>query len=263
MPRAASPGGVAALDAGCGRTSSLRPLPRPDRAPGRRRTSTQPDEPLTHLDEFAIVDLCGPADGVRARLVRRRAVVLHARAFRGPGRGAREHAARGSGRAARSWRRPVNRRHPFVGAYLALPDRARARGPAVGEGDGRRCASARRGVQHAGGRSGATSPRPASASHLQTVGHLARAWGRHLPTFLLGLTGDLLDAGPAVAPLDDRGRRPSLSAAGRQRPGPHVGPRCRSPTRAAPAPGVCTIPGGVVLENRMHLGCMIGSRAGP
>jgi hypothetical protein len=27
------------------------------------------------------------------------------------------------------------------------------------------------------------------------VGHLARAWGRHWPTFLLGLTGDLLTRG--------------------------------------------------------------------
>ena len=47
---------------------------------------------------------------------------------------------------------------------------------------------------------------------LTTVGHLARAWGRHWPTFALGLAGDLLTSAGALAPLDDRrGRRAPLA----------------------------------------------------
>ena len=52
---------MAALDAGCGRTSSLRRF--------RRRIVRlvgadihAPDVPVPYLDEFAVVDLCGPSE---------------------------------------------------------------------------------------------------------------------------------------------------------------------------------------------------------
>ncbi len=182
--------GVAALDAGCGRMSHLRPFRgRIDRLVGV--DIHEPAQPLPHLDEFAIVDLCGPADGFPKATFD---VVLSSFTL--------EHFADPPAALAniRRWLRPggtlvattVNRRHPFVEAYLALPagPRSKVQGvikasaadahPLVGA-----CntpALIRRDLRAAGFES----------VDLQTVGHLARAWGRHLPTFALGLTGDLL-----------------------------------------------------------------------
>ena len=57
--------GVTALDAGCGRVSALRQFrPRVGRMVGADIHA--PSAPLPHLDEFAIVDLCGPADAFPA-----------------------------------------------------------------------------------------------------------------------------------------------------------------------------------------------------
>ncbi len=187
---AAGSAGVAALDAGCGRMSHLRPFrDRIDRLVGV--DIHEPAQPLTHLDEFAIVDLCGPADGFPEASFD---VVLSSFTL--------EHFADPPAALAniRRWLRPggtlvattVNRRHPFVEAYLALPagPRSKVQGvvkasaadahPLVGA-----CntpALIRRDLAAAGFES----------IDLRTVGHLARAWGRHLPTFALGLTGDLL-----------------------------------------------------------------------
>ena len=56
-----SPGDVTVLDAGCGRVSALRQFrPRIGRMVGA--DIHEPAAPLPHLDEFAVVDLCGPAD---------------------------------------------------------------------------------------------------------------------------------------------------------------------------------------------------------
>jgi hypothetical protein len=89
----------------------------------------------------------------------------------------------------------VNRRHPFVWAYLAMPSRLRGSlqrlvkataadaHPIVGA-----CNSPgelERGLTAAG----------FGDVRVTTVGHLARAWGRHLPTYLVGLLGDLLVQG--------------------------------------------------------------------
>ena len=52
---------VTVLDAGCGRISQLRAFrPRIGRLVGADIHA--PGEPLPHLDEFAVVDLCGPRD---------------------------------------------------------------------------------------------------------------------------------------------------------------------------------------------------------
>ena len=154
-------------------------------------TSTNRRSHSPHLDEFAIVDLCGPADAFAAGDVRRRPVELHARALR---------RARGGPREPPRWLRPggtlvattVNRRHPFVAAYLGLPAGPRHAiqplikasaadaHPLVGACNDP--ATVRRTLDEAG----------FVDIRMRTVGHLARAWGRHLPTFAIGLAGDLL-----------------------------------------------------------------------
>ena len=187
---ARSDAGVAALDAGCGRVSALRSFrPRIGRLVGA--DVHEPVVPLPHLDEFAIVDLCRSPDGFPAASFD---VVLSSFTL--------EHFSDPSAAMAnlRRWMRPggtlvvttVNRRHPFVAAYLGLPDRLRrALQPLVKAtaGDAHPLVGAcndpaivRETLVDAG----------FSEIRLTTVGHLARAWGRRWPTFALGLVGDLL-----------------------------------------------------------------------
>ena len=185
-----SPGAVSVLDAGCGRVSALGAFrPRIGRLVGA--DLHQPSTPLPHLDEFAIVDLCGSPDGFPAEAFD---VVLSSFTL--------EHFADPPTALAniRRWLRPggtlvattVNRRHPFVAAYLGLPDGPRRRlqplvkataadaHPLIGACND---PAAIRAALVAAGFTGI---------RLTTVGHLARAWGRHWPTFALGLLGDLL-----------------------------------------------------------------------
>jgi SAM-dependent methyltransferase len=185
-----SPGAVAALDAGCGRVSALRTFrPRIARLVGADVHS--PVVPLPHLDEFAIVDLCRSADGFAEASFD---VVLSSFTL--------EHFEDPAAAMAnlRRWMRPggtlvvttVNRRHPFVAAYLGLPDGPRRRlqplvkstaadaHPLVGACNDP--AAIHAALANAGFRE----------IRLTTVGHLARAWGHHWPTFLIGLVGDLL-----------------------------------------------------------------------
>lgn len=185
-----SPGAVAALDAGCGRVSALRAFrPRIARLVGA--DIHQPSVPLPHLDTFEMVDLCGPGSAFAAGsfdLVLSSFTLEH---FTDP------KAALAN---LRRWLRPagtlvattVNRRHPFVAAYLGLPEGARrAVQPLV---------KATTADAHplVGACNDPAAVRAALASagfvdiRLTTVGHLARAWGRHWPTFALGLAGDLL-----------------------------------------------------------------------
>jgi hypothetical protein len=86
----------------------------------------------------------------------------------------------------------VNRRHPFVAAYLGLPDGPRrAIQPLVK-------ATAADAHPLVGACNDPAAVRDALAAagfvdiRLTTVGHLARAWGRYWPTFAVGLVGDLL-----------------------------------------------------------------------
>jgi SAM-dependent methyltransferase len=189
---ARSPGAVAALDAGCGRVSALRTFrPRIARLVGA--DIHEPSTPLPHLDEFAVVDLCRPANGFAAGSFD---VVLSSFTL--------EHFAEPAAALAnlRGWMRPggtlvittVNRRHPFVGAYLALPDRWR-RGlqPFVKAtaGDAHPLVGA---CNDPAAIHAALAAAGFGEIRLTTVGHLARAWGRRRPTFALGLVGDLLTA---------------------------------------------------------------------
>jgi SAM-dependent methyltransferase len=187
---ARSAGNVTALDAGCGRVSALRAFrPRIARLVGA--DVHEPAAALPHLDEFAIVDLCRTPDGFAEASFD---VVLSSFTL--------EHFADPAAAMAnlRRWMRPggtlvvttVNRRHPFVAAYLGLPDGPRrALQPFVKAtaGDAHPLVGACNdpaAVRDALEAAGFTDVR------LTTVGHLARAWGRHWPTFLLGLVGDLL-----------------------------------------------------------------------
>jgi SAM-dependent methyltransferase len=185
---------AAVLDAGCGRVSALtRYRPRIGRFVG---ADIHPPAPgtLPHLDEFATVDLCTDADAFPPAtfdVILSSFTVEH---FADPAR-AFLH--------LRRWLRPggrlvistVNRRHPFVRAYLATPERLRRplqrlvkasaadAHPLVGAcNDPAAIVSALRAA-------GFTDVR------VTTVGHLARAWGRRRTTRALGLVGDLLARG--------------------------------------------------------------------
>jgi len=182
------------LDAGCGRVSALGPFrPRIGRFVGADIHAPAPGS-LPHLDEFVTVDLCEESGAFQAATFD---VILSSFTV--------EHFAdpEAAFRNLRGWLRPggrlvittVNRRHPFVWAYLGMPALLRDRlqrlvkataadaHPIVGA-----CNSPvelERGLAAAG----------FSDVRVTTVGHLARAWGRHLPTYVVGLLGDLLVQG--------------------------------------------------------------------
>jgi len=182
---------VDALDAGCGRISSL------NRYRGRIRRFVGVDlhapapGALPHLDEFVTVDVCGDPSAMGERafdIVFSSFTVEH---FGDPA------AAFAN---LRRWVRPggwfvlttVNRRHPLVRIYLNLPDRIQQplqraikatpadAHPLVGI-----CNDPRR-IRDALAAAGFIDIR------VETVPNLARAWGRRWPAYTLGLIGDLL-----------------------------------------------------------------------
>ena len=185
---------IAVLDAGCGRASALRPY----RSRITRFVGADIHRPaagsLPYLDEFATVDLCVdreafPTDSFH--LILSSFAVEH---FADPAAAFRHF---------RGWLRPggrlvvttVNRRHPFVRAYLSIPQRARRRlqrlvkateadaHPLVGACNDP--ATIRAALRDAG----------FADVSVRLTGHLARAWGRRWPTYALGLAGDLLSRG--------------------------------------------------------------------
>lgn len=187
------PGPVTALDAGCGRVSALRPF--------RSRIGRligvdvhRPASPLPHLDEFAVVDLCGPSDAFAAATFD---VVLSSFTL--------EHFADPPMALAnlRRWLRPggalvvttVNRRHPFVAAYLGMPEGLRRRVQPMVKATAADAHPLIGACNDPAAVRGALTAAGFVDIRLSTVGHLARAWGRHWPTFALGLVGDLLTAG--------------------------------------------------------------------
>jgi SAM-dependent methyltransferase len=188
------PEGLTVLDAGCGRVSQLKPFrPRIARFVG---ADIHPPAPgtLPHLDEFATVDICADGDAFPPATFD---VILSSFTV--------EHFAdpEAAFRILRGWLRPggrlvittVNRRHPFVWAYLAMPGRLRDRlqrlvkataadaHPIVGVCNSP--ADLERGLTDAG----------FADVRVTTVGHLSRAWGRRWPTYVIGLVGDLLVQG--------------------------------------------------------------------
>ena len=181
---------VTALDAGCGRKSDLRSFqPRLTHVTGA--DIHPPSKPLPYLDTFVRADVCAEGDAFAPgsfELVLSSFTMEH---FVDPGAAVRN---------IHRWLTPggslvattVNRRHPWVRAYLSMPDALRRRlqpmikaspadaHPLVGACNDP--AAIQRTLLDAG----------FTDIRLQTVGYLARAWGRHLPTFALGLLGDVL-----------------------------------------------------------------------
>ena len=199
---------VAVLDAGCGRVSALRPFrPRIGRFVGADIHAPAPGA-LPYLDEFVELDHCAadPTAFEPATFD----VILSSFTL--------EHFANPAAalRAFATWLRPggtlvattVNRRHPLVAAYLAAPPGLRHRIQPV----------VKTSAADAHPIVGACNDPDAVEHALQEAGfdevsvtgvsHLARAWGRTLPTFALGLVGDLV---ATVAP----GRRSTIVAVAR------------------------------------------------
>jgi SAM-dependent methyltransferase len=189
-----APPAVVVLDAGCGRSSALaRHRARISRFVGVDIHAPAPGA-LPYLDEFSAVDLCASADAFPPATFD---VVLSSFTV--------EHLADPAAAFANlaRWLRPggslvlttVNRRHPFVAAYLAMPAGARRRIQPVVK------ASAADAHPLVGACNDPAALRAALAAaryedvRVATVGHLARAWGRWLPAFAVGLAGDLLARG--------------------------------------------------------------------
>lgn len=199
--------GARALDAGCGRVSALVAFrPRVGELVGV--DIHEPARPLPWLDRFTVADICTDADALPAGTFD---VVLSSFTV--------EHFADPPAalRTIAGWLRPggwlvvttVNRGHPFVNAYLSLP-RSLA-GPLqrlvkATPADAHRLVGA------------CNTPALLAAALVEagyvdaevaTVGHLARAWGRRLLTYLAGLVGDL-----AAQPF--AGRRSTIVARARR-----------------------------------------------
>lgn len=180
---------VAVLDAGCGRVSALRRYrPRIARFVGADIHAPAPGA-LSHLDEFATVDLCSHAGAFPRDSFD---VVLSSFTL--------EHFADPAAALAnlRGWLRPggtvvlttVNRRHPFVAAYLGLPAGLRARVQPLIK------ASAADAHPLVGACNTPDDVRDAlreagfESISVETVGHLGTAWGRRAWTRVLGRLGD-------------------------------------------------------------------------
>ncbi len=198
LDEAIGTGGAAALDAGCGRVSALRPF----RSRIARFVGADLHEPipgsLPHLDEFRVVDLCADADAFAAGsfdVILSSFTVEH---FADPGAAFRN---------MRGWLRPggrliittVNRRHPFVALYLALPAGPRHRLQRIVKASGADAHPLVGACNTVAAVEDALRSAEFAEVNVQTVGHLARAWGRHLVTFAPGLLGDL-----AAQPFEDR-----------------------------------------------------------
>lgn len=182
-------GGAVALDAGCGRLSLLRPF-RPRLARFVGVDIHAPARHLRWLDEFAVADLCRDTGAFPAETFDVALSNFTVEHFADPVAAFRTIGA---------WLRPggwlvittVNRRHPLVDLYLSLPAGLRARlQPMVkrDEADAHPLVGAcntprliRDGLRAAG----------YTDVELVTTSHLARAWGATLPTWGLGLLGDL------------------------------------------------------------------------
>ncbi len=180
---------AAALDAGCGRQSQLKPF--------RKRIARfvgvdihQPSKPLPWLDEFAVVDVCTDAGAFPDGTFDVAFSSFTVEHFTDP---------EGAFRTMRGWLRPggwlvistVNRDHPLVNAYLSLPAGVRDRMQPVVK------ASAADAHPLVGACNSPAALRTALEAagyedvQVMTTSHLWRAWGRTIPTWALGLIGDL------------------------------------------------------------------------
>ena len=182
--------GLTVLDAGCGRSSALQPFrERIGRFVGIDIHEPTPGS-MPYLDEFKVVDVCSDSEAFPRGTFDVALSSFTVEHFAKP-----VEAFANMGR----WLRPggtlvittVNKRHPFVRAYLGVPSGLRHRlqrtvkataadaHPIVGVCNSPK--ALRRAMEQAG----------FTDIKIVPIGHLARAWGRTWPTFLLGLIGDL------------------------------------------------------------------------
>lgn len=179
----------AALDAGCGRLSHLKRFrPRLSRFSGVDIHA--PERPLPWLDEFRVADLCLDTTAFEADAFDVALSTFTVEHFAHPV---------AAFRSILGWLRPggtlvittVNRAHPFVDAYCSMPADLRDRSqpvvkmsaadahPVVGACNTPRLV--RDGLRAAG----------YEDIRIVTTDQLARAWGRTVPTWVLGLIGDV------------------------------------------------------------------------
>jgi len=182
--------GLTVLDAGCGRSSALEPY----RSKIARFVGIDVHEPATgsmpYLDEFEVVDVCGDVSAFAPGSFDVALSSFTVEHFADPVSAFTN---------LRRWLRPggtlvittVNKRHPFVAAYLGAPAPLRHRlqrvvkataadaHPIVGvcnSPSALRAALTKAGFENI---------------RITPIGHLARAWGKTWPTFIVGLAGDL------------------------------------------------------------------------
>jgi SAM-dependent methyltransferase len=183
--------GLTVLDAGCGRSSALEPFKsRIGRFVGIDIHEPTPGS-MPYLDEFAVVDVCSNPGAFAPGTFD---IALSSFTV--------EHFAKPVDAFANMghWLRPggtlvittVNRRHPFVAAYLGVPSGLRHRlqrvikataadaHPIVGVCNDPKSLLA---AMKTAGFTDVT---------VEPIGHLARAWGKTWPTFFIGLVGDLM-----------------------------------------------------------------------
>jgi SAM-dependent methyltransferase len=190
--------GLTVLDAGCGRSSALEPY----RARITRFVGIDIHEPapgsMPYLDEFAVVDVCGDGSAFAPATFD---VALSSFTV--------EHFANpvAAFTNMRRWLRPggtlvittVNKRHPLVAAYLGAPASIRHRLQRVIKAT---AADAHPIVGVCNSPAALKTALTAAGFddiRVVPIGHLARAWGRTWPTFLVGLVGDLF-----ARPLESR-----------------------------------------------------------
>jgi SAM-dependent methyltransferase len=184
-------GQVVALDAGCGRASALRPF----RARLARLVGVDIHAPapgvLPYLDDFALVDLCRDDAAFAPETFD---VVLSSFTV--------EHFADPPAAFAnmRRWLRPggalvvttVNRRHPFVAAYLGLPGPFRDRVQPLVKATPADAHPLVGACNTPAELDDALTAAGFDRVRLTTVGHLEAAWTRRPWTRLLGRLGDRL-----------------------------------------------------------------------
>jgi hypothetical protein len=103
-------------------------------------------------------------------------------------------------RIIREWLKPggwlvittVNRAHPFVNAYLSLPDEVRGSTQQLVKASAADAHPLVGACNTPGDVRAALEGAGYQNVRIVTTDHLARAWGRHLPTWALGLAGDLV-----------------------------------------------------------------------
>lgn len=217
---------IIALDAGCGERTAFRSVR--DRIGRLVGLDVHPPSGSgLDVDTFVLADLCAGPPPVAEASVDLAASVFTVEHFPDPGA-----ALRNLGRCLVPGGRlvivTVNRRHPFVAAYFVLPGPIRRRL--------QRLVKARAADAHplvgACNTPGAIRESLVGAGFsveaIDTVGHLATAWGRHPLARLLGRIGDRL-----TAPFP--GRRSTLVVLARRTPGDGENRRSSETSELRPA----------------------------